>query len=53
MIFLLLACMANGTRPSDGWQEIPAPRSDLQCWSWFNGQVVCAQSLTATHGAAL
>lgn len=59
ILTLLLACVV-APKPGEevpysihGWREIPAPRPDLQCWTRFNTYVVCASSLTSTHGAAL
>ena len=40
------------TYSEHGWREIPAPRRDLQCWTRWNTEIICAPSLTATHGAS-
>ena len=51
------ACFAEQPqKPQDenGWHEVTPPRPDLQCWVRWNRpeSVVCAPSLTSTHGAS-
>lgn len=61
MTFLLFLLSCSPSPLSDEnevtrgeWHEVRPPRPDLQCWVHWNGpQVVCAPSLTATHGASL
>ena len=54
---ILTACFSEQPlKPQDdnGWREVTPPRPDLQCWVRWNRpeSVVCAQSLTSTHGAS-
>ena len=58
LLLLLLACARPAPERQvpyslNGWLEIPAPRPDLQCWTRFHMEVVCAPSLTSTRGAGL
>jgi hypothetical protein len=53
-LFVLLACAPSSPdADKKAWQEVPPPRLDLQCWMRWGGAVVCAPSLTSTHGAAV
>lgn len=52
LMFLFAACSPEVPEPSNGWREVPSPRPDLQCWVRYNVELICAPSLTATHGAA-
>ena len=55
LLLLLVACSSPPPNPDNGWREVAPPRRDLQCWVRWNDPktTVCAQSLTATHGASL
>jgi hypothetical protein len=62
MTFVLTFLLACGVAPRPagevpysvhGWREIPSPRPDLQCWTRFDLDIICAPSLTSTHGASL
>lgn len=52
-LFVLLACAPSSPDADKAWQEVPPPRPDLQCWMRWGREVVCAPSLTSTHGAAV
>jgi len=54
-LLLALACTTTPADPKDAWREVPPPRPDLQCWvRWgMSDSLVCAPSLTSTHGASL
>jgi hypothetical protein len=55
LFLTLLACVSPRPADDHGWRETESPRPDLQCWvrrSEPVGEVVCAPSLTSTHGAS-
>ena len=54
-LLLALACTTAPADPMEAWREVPPPRPDLQCWVRWNmsDSLVCAPSLTSTHGASL